>query len=524
MTDQRSRVRALGFALATTMLCMLIASCDDSKKKTQQTNQDNFSDSVHGDATPPPQAKAEPPKPPHLSFSPPSVDFRLRPGVSRQVPVIVTNDGTRPVPTANIKASVQPPFAIKGDCGAQPSLLPNAKCSLTISITDPGPGDYRANIDVEGTVPEAILAITANVEAPPPPPTPVDNSTADIIRASMTEAYNAQVQAAPPKPAGTIARTQPSAASNGWTPTLASLPVTDLGRTVLRYTPIAATIENAVDSELGCLVTAIVNEDVFSHRRMNRPIIPKGSRLEGNCTQVEQDQQRLAIIWTRIVTIDDRVVNLSAPSLDNIGRTGIPATVHDPFWINLGKAMLISVVTNVGAASIPGNSSSTTVDPAFGSTTTVTTPRQQAIQNITNDASNATAQALLHESKIDRLTLLLPQGQPIIVYPTNDITFPVELVLPPGTATNLGLPVSADDPNHIVAAASDIPGPNGRPYLDQPAHGYGALVYPGYQEPTATSAQSTTAPSTAQRFHPSPGITITTPAGSASPFPSAQSQ
>jgi type IV secretion system protein VirB10 len=149
-------------------------------------------------------------------------------------------------------------------------------------------------------------------------------------------------------------------------------PARDRSKTVPQGTLIAAVLETALDSTQAGQARALVSNDV-ANLAGGRTLIPRGSRLFGDYkADIGQGQNRVQIVWTRLIRPDGVTVALDAPAVDRLGRAGVKGEVNTHFFERLANALLqssLDVGTAVAARSIqsgsvvvalPGSVSSTT--------------------------------------------------------------------------------------------------------------------------------------------------------------------
>ena len=135
---------------------------------------------------------------------------------------------------------------------------------------------------------------------------------------------------------------------------------------------ISAVLETALDSTTAGQARALVSSDV-SNLAGGTTLIPRGSRLFGDYkADVGQGQNRIQIIWTRLMRPDGVTVALASPAVDRLGRAGVKGQVNTHFLERLGNALLQTSL-DIGAAvaarsvqsgsvvvALPGNVSSAT--------------------------------------------------------------------------------------------------------------------------------------------------------------------
>ena len=164
-----------------------------------------------------------------------------------------------------------------------------------------------------------------------------------------------------------------------------------------------AVMESGINSQLLGLVRARVTEPGYSltHERI---LIPVGSRLIGEYTQVRTDvQNRIMIIWQRIITPSGFAIRINSPGTDRLGRTGMAAdAVNHHFWRRFGQAMLLSLLS-AGSA-----------QPMYAATATQT-PAQYYQSSVSQSFAHAAQQSLQSQGDI-KPTVRIDPGKPIVVF------------------------------------------------------------------------------------------------------------
>ncbi len=121
---------------------------------------------------------------------------------------------------------------------------------------------------------------------------------------------------------------------------------------------IPAAIETPVDSSQVGPVRAITTGDTRGFDG-TRVLIPRGSHLIGEVHPGTQpNQNRVTILWTRLIRPDGIAIKLTAPGADLQGGAGVPGKVDTHLLARMGSAVFQSVLTvGVALASRPGNGS-----------------------------------------------------------------------------------------------------------------------------------------------------------------------
>jgi len=180
--------------------------------------------------------------------------------------------------------------------------------------------------------------------------------------------------------------------------------------TVTQGTLISGALETAINSSLPGMVSAVVSEDVYAMRG-DRVLIPKGSKLIGQYNAgINMGQQRVMIVWSRVIRADGIDVMLGSPGTDALGQSGLGADHLDThFWDRFGQASLLSIIgggiANAGVNSDDNNNSSS-----------------QYRMMLSNNFQQVAGSALASTMNI-KPTISVDQGAKINVFVNRDLSF-----------------------------------------------------------------------------------------------------
>lgn len=203
----------------------------------------------------------------------------------------------------------------------------------------------------------------------------------------------------------------------------------NLNMTIAQGKIINAVLETAVNTDLPGVLRAIVSRDTYAETGRD-VLIPKGSRLIGTYnTGVVRGQNRVMIVWTRLIRPDGVDIMIGSPGIDELGRAGITGIVDNKLY-DIFSAAILTTMISIGAAVasdavLPvdsGTSSSTTTNPN-GNTTTTSTPAQQAAASAVSDFGS-TAKEVVQRIVDIRPTITIDQGTLVNVFVNRDLTFP----------------------------------------------------------------------------------------------------
>nr|CAD7045738.1 conjugal transfer protein TrbI [Rhizobium sp. P007] len=199
-------------------------------------------------------------------------------------------------------------------------------------------------------------------------------------------------------------------------------------------TMIRGTLETAINSDLAGMVKGIVREDVYSFDG-RRILIPAGSSLIGDYKSgVERGQERILIVWTRMIRGDGVSVQLGSYGTDRLGRSGMSGIVDRKYWERFGPPALM---TMIGGATqyiaqlgqkvdqyitIVNENGSVTRIPQDNGGSSQDRAREIAAETIASGIQQLATEAF-QDSRNIRPTIHIPQGSDINVFVTRDLDF-----------------------------------------------------------------------------------------------------
>jgi type IV secretion system protein VirB10 len=197
--------------------------------------------------------------------------------------------------------------------------------------------------------------------------------------------------------------------------------------TIAQGKMIHAVLESAINTQLPGPIRAIVSRDIYAESGRAR-LIPKGSRLIGTYnTSMFRGQNRVFIVWTRVIRPDGIDIMVNSPGVDQLGRAGIEGNLDSRYFEILSSAVLTSLIS-IGIADFAEkglgmDTSSTQSTNTDGSTSSSGSASAQAsadaIQNITD-----TSKKVIADMVDTRSVVTIDQGTPINVFVNRDLIFP----------------------------------------------------------------------------------------------------
>lgn len=199
-------------------------------------------------------------------------------------------------------------------------------------------------------------------------------------------------------------------------------------------TMIRGTLETAINSDLAGMVKGIVREDVYSFDG-RRILIPAGSSLIGDYKSgVERGQERVFIVWTRMIRGDGVSVQLGSYGTDRLGRSGMTGKVDRKYWERFGPPALMTMiggaaqyVASLGQSetqfiTIVNSDGSVTRIPQDNGNDSQDRAREIAAETIASGIQQMASEAF-EDTRNIRPTIHIPQGSDITVFVTRDLDF-----------------------------------------------------------------------------------------------------
>lgn len=189
-------------------------------------------------------------------------------------------------------------------------------------------------------------------------------------------------------------------------------------------------LETAINTDLPGTLRAIVSNDIYAEAGHNI-LIPKGSRMIGTYnTGVQRGQNRVFIVWTRMIRPDGIDIQIGSEGTDPLGRAGVEGMVDNKFTEFFTTAILSSVITLGTAMAIEGNVDDTQIRQSNftnGSTQNTSSPTAVAAQDLVSNLGSM-GRGFMDEYFNLRPTITIDQGTRMKVFVNRDLIFSNELL------------------------------------------------------------------------------------------------
>ena len=178
---------------------------------------------------------------------------------------------------------------------------------------------------------------------------------------------------------------------------------------LMKGTKIPCVLESNVVSEQDGFVSCIVHRDVYSGNAKVL-LVEKGSRITGEYSgNIKNGDKRLQIIWDRIVTPYNIIIDLNSPTTDRLGASGVTGKVDNRWGLRIGSALLVSIIDDALSIAKDNNSDNNNANTKVvvdGETTSTT-------QNI--------AEKILEKNLDLNPIIYLQEGKILNIYAAEDI-------------------------------------------------------------------------------------------------------
>lgn len=205
----------------------------------------------------------------------------------------------------------------------------------------------------------------------------------------------------------------------------------NLGLVIAQGKLIHAVLETAINTQLPGQVRAIVSRDIYAESGKNI-LIPKGARLIGTYnTSLLQGQDRVYIIWSRIIRPDGIDIFVNSPGVDSLGRPGVEGYLDNRYQQIFTGAILTSMLS-IGVAyaseEFLGAGETTSTTNTDGSNTNTSSPTSQAAIEAAENISSV-GERIVDKLLDTRPLITIDQGTKINVMLNRDLVFPQNAVI-----------------------------------------------------------------------------------------------
>lgn len=190
---------------------------------------------------------------------------------------------------------------------------------------------------------------------------------------------------------------------------------------------INAVLETALNTALPGTLRAIVSRDVYAEAG-RKVLIPKGSRIIGTYnTSIRRGQNRVYIIWQRIIMPNGTDIMVNSAAVDQLGRSGVEGEVDGKYWEIFSSAALTTLVTfSIGYAADKILDEPTGVTTSFSSGLTQTSGESPGkIAAVRAVANVGEVLGAISNDFLDlRPEITIHQGERINIFVNRDLEFP----------------------------------------------------------------------------------------------------
>ncbi|CAL7961534.1 type IV secretion system protein VirB10 [Alphaproteobacteria bacterium] len=228
------------------------------------------------------------------------------------------------------------------------------------------------------------------------------------------------------------------ALDNSTTANVTATIVKNLDRTIVQGKVIDSVLETAINTDIPGILRAIVARDVYAEQGKN-VLIPKGSRLIGSySSDVAPGQNRVAIVWDRLIMPNGIDIQIGSPGADQLGRAGVSGNVDDKWMTKLSNAFLVSYMVPLTMGNLTNKDDKISVTVHTGgttpdgkttpsSTTTTGSAQAMAMQNATQQFQQIAGDTITQRFNL-KPTITVDQGTKINIIVTKDLIFSSQII------------------------------------------------------------------------------------------------
>lgn len=191
-----------------------------------------------------------------------------------------------------------------------------------------------------------------------------------------------------------------------------------------RGTFIRCALETKIVSTLPGMTSCIVTEPIYSVNG-RRLLIDKGSKVTGEYKYVDENYDRVGVVWTRVLTTTGLDVRIDSAGTDALGGAGIPGHYDGHWGERIGAAMLVSLLADgidAGAQKFANDNDirgRTTVSAAGGVGVVTIDPWESQ----TAATAKKAATEMLARSANRKATVTVLNGTVINIFAARDVDF-----------------------------------------------------------------------------------------------------
>ena len=175
-------------------------------------------------------------------------------------------------------------------------------------------------------------------------------------------------------------------------------------------------LETQLNSTIPGSTSCVIPENVYSDDGKVL-LIEKGSRAQGSFGgSLKTGDQRIAVAWARIKTVNGLVIDADSPAADGVGTTGAGGYIDNRWVERIGASVLLSLIEDGLAYAIAEKQNSSNTGSS-GSSTNVYVPTNSV------NASKRLSEKVLDSTINIPPTLYKNRGDRIMIFVNRDLWF-----------------------------------------------------------------------------------------------------
>ena len=185
---------------------------------------------------------------------------------------------------------------------------------------------------------------------------------------------------------------------------------------MIRGTYLRCVLETRIISDLDGFASCVVTEPVYSFNG-RAMLLPKGSKIFGRYGAGDFSNNRMAVVWDRVLTPAGVDVTIQAPGIDNLGSSGMPGQYSAHWARRISGALMISLLSDAFKYYAADQGPTQTGITSGGVLT------QEPFESNTAESIQRLAEQGIQENSRRPPTVTINQGTVVNIYVTQDIDF-----------------------------------------------------------------------------------------------------
>lgn len=182
-------------------------------------------------------------------------------------------------------------------------------------------------------------------------------------------------------------------------------------------TALRCVLQTEVITDMSGPVQCNLTEDVFSFDA-SRVLLPKGTRVLGEYRRADGSLDRVAIVWSRLITPANVDISVDSPGVTTLGAMGVPAYLDNRWADRFASALMVSLASDAFKIAVQKNAP--TIETTTVANGVVTVTREPfdsvTVRNTERFVENDVASKMQIQPR-----LVIPQGSVVSILTAQDL-------------------------------------------------------------------------------------------------------